>query len=267
MTRPLSLVVAAFALSSLAVPSVAEAGTDAFPNEDVVQCVKSVAGVGYSATVEWYEPGTYSDDKIRLGSVVKSEPIPVGMSSCYTSRTRMFAAVRMIGKDVASSAVALSSGVVVLVGSTSACLVATGGVGSGACGALGEGAFDLTVGAVALALPNPDEVIYTGAPSMVELGGAVWNPSAKESRPWETRLSARSSCTSDDQCNSRACGRETAVGGTSFTCSRHANGVTTYAGNDYWMYMPQGSTCWSDYMCASDSCSGNMGGFTKGTCD
>lgn len=266
MTRPLSFV-AAFALSSFAASSVAEAGTNTFPDEEVVQCVKSVAGVGYSATVEWYEPGTYSGGRVNLGNIVKSETITVGQSSCYTSHTRMFAAVRMIGKDVASSAVAISSGVVVLVGSTSACLVATGGTGSGACGVLGEVAFDVTVGAVELALPDPDEVIYTGAPSMVELGGTVWNPSAQEAHPWEQRLAARSSCTSDDQCNSRACGRETAASGTGLTCSPHANGVTTYAGYDYWMYMPSGSTCWSDYMCASETCSGNMGGFKKGTCD
>lgn len=40
----------------------------------------------------------------------------------------------------------------------------------------------------------------------------------------------------------------------------------TYGSNDFCYNMPDGSACWSDAMCDSGLCSGNMGGFQRGTC-
>ncbi|NEV60940.1 hypothetical protein [Thiorhodococcus minor] len=72
-------------------------------------------------------------------------------------------------------------------------------------------------------------------------------------------------CSSNADCINNACARATAAEDTSLTCC--ASGDTrTYAGFDYCSSMRKGSTCWSDAMCASGTCKGNMGGLQRGTC-
>src|SRR5579872_5620761 len=67
------------------------------------------------------------------------------------------------------------------------------------------------------------------------------------------------SCSSNNDCKNNACGRATAADGTPLTCCRSSE-IRTYAGFDYCGNMPNGSVCWSDAMCASDNCKGNMYG-------
>jgi len=75
----------------------------------------------------------------------------------------------------------------------------------------------------------------------------------------------RDACDSNDECISKACGRQTAKGGEKTTCCAH--GIKHYMGYDYCKRMSRGSVCWLDSMCASDSCSGNLYGAQKGKCD
>ena len=72
-------------------------------------------------------------------------------------------------------------------------------------------------------------------------------------------------CDIDNDCGNDACGRESAADGTGKTCCKSSDN-TRYAGYDYCMMMPNGTTCWSDNMCASYYCGGNMGGIQRGTC-
>jgi len=72
-------------------------------------------------------------------------------------------------------------------------------------------------------------------------------------------------CESNAECTNRACGRPTAADGATKVCCT-SNAITTYGGYDYCMKMPRGATCWSDYMCASEYCGGNLSGLRKGTC-
>ena len=73
------------------------------------------------------------------------------------------------------------------------------------------------------------------------------------------------SCGSNSDCKNNACGRRNAGGDDLICCP--SNGITTYAFNDYCTGMPRGSVCWSDAMCGSDNCRGNLYGVQKGICD
>ena len=72
-------------------------------------------------------------------------------------------------------------------------------------------------------------------------------------------------CEEDGDCGNEACARESAADGTSKTCCKSGK-THHYAGYDYCMEMPNGTTCWSDAMCASKSCKGNAWGIQRGTC-
>lgn len=73
------------------------------------------------------------------------------------------------------------------------------------------------------------------------------------------------SCSIDADCKNNACARETAADNAPKTCCSSGKN-SRYAGYDYCSEMPNGSTCWSDAMCASKTCKGNLSGLRKGTC-
>jgi hypothetical protein len=73
------------------------------------------------------------------------------------------------------------------------------------------------------------------------------------------------SCTSNDNCSNKACGRETAADGAKLVCCPSGK-TDLYGGFDYCTQMPDGSTCWSNAMCSSGFCRDNAGGLKKGTC-
>lgn len=73
-------------------------------------------------------------------------------------------------------------------------------------------------------------------------------------------------CGSNDECANNACGRESAADGTGKTCCASGD-YATYGGFDYCTKMPKGSVCWSDAMCASGNCKGNMSGLRRGKCN
>jgi len=79
------------------------------------------------------------------------------------------------------------------------------------------------------------------------------------------RLEPNSSCDVNAECLNQACGRETAADGARKICCPSGS-ITNYGGFDYCTQMPVGSVCWSDFMCASGVCQGNLGGLQKGVC-
>lgn len=72
-------------------------------------------------------------------------------------------------------------------------------------------------------------------------------------------------CTSNDECANDACGRATAADNTPTTCCASGE-LRNYGGFDYCASMPNGSVCWSDAMCSSGYCKGNLSGLRKGKC-
>lgn len=79
------------------------------------------------------------------------------------------------------------------------------------------------------------------------------------------KLPVNARCSKNAECANGACGRPTAADGAQLVCCPSGN-YTTYAGYDYCTGMPNGSVCWSDAMCASGNCKGNMSGLRKGVC-
>jgi hypothetical protein len=80
-----------------------------------------------------------------------------------------------------------------------------------------------------------------------------------------SKRAAGEACSSNDECANDACGRATAADGTPTTCCA-SGALRNYGGFDYCASMPSGSVCWSDAMCASGNCKGNMNGLRRGTC-
>ena len=72
-------------------------------------------------------------------------------------------------------------------------------------------------------------------------------------------------CETNSDCRRNACVRANAADNAPLTCCASGE-YTTYAGYDYCTKMPKGSVCWSDAMCSSGNCSGNMSGMKKGKC-
>lgn len=73
-------------------------------------------------------------------------------------------------------------------------------------------------------------------------------------------------CTEDSQCGpDGACGRQTAGPDAPLICCPSGS-TDLYAGYDYCTGMPDNSVCWSDAMCESLYCHGNLGGLQRGIC-
>lgn len=79
------------------------------------------------------------------------------------------------------------------------------------------------------------------------------------------RKSVGQSCEANKECANGACARESAADGAKKTCCASGD-YTTYAGYDYCTKMKNGTVCWSDAMCASGNCKGNLSGLQKGVC-
>ena len=78
-------------------------------------------------------------------------------------------------------------------------------------------------------------------------------------------LAVGAPCDSNKECENLACGRETAADGAPTSCCKSGQ-TSIYGGFDYCKEMPNGSTCWSDAMCAGKYCQDNNGGLQKGVC-
>lgn len=83
-------------------------------------------------------------------------------------------------------------------------------------------------------------------------------------------------CSEDSDCVTNACGRASADIGTALTCCESGE-TDTYAGYDYCTNMADGTTCWSNDMCAKKRdvdgivvsggfCADNGGGTRRGYC-
>jgi hypothetical protein len=73
------------------------------------------------------------------------------------------------------------------------------------------------------------------------------------------------SCSKDEECANKACGRSTADDGAKLVCCE-SGATSTYGGYDYCTGMAVGATCWADDQCQSGKCKGNGGGTQKGSC-
>jgi hypothetical protein len=75
----------------------------------------------------------------------------------------------------------------------------------------------------------------------------------------------KETCTKDRECLSDACGRLSADDSHTnlYLC---CDEITTYAGVDYCANLPVNAMCWSDAMCLTGLCKGNMGGLQRGLC-
>lgn len=72
-------------------------------------------------------------------------------------------------------------------------------------------------------------------------------------------------CKCNGECQSNACGRFKA-GTDSLQCCKKGVATRMYAGYYYCYGMADGTPCWSDEMCTSGYCKGNLGGLQKGIC-
>lgn len=79
------------------------------------------------------------------------------------------------------------------------------------------------------------------------------------------RKEVGAACEANKECANDACARESAEDNAPKTCCKSGS-YSTYAGYDYCSNMANGTTCWSDAMCASGNCKGNMSGLKKGIC-
>jgi len=145
---------------------------------------------------------------------------------------------------------------------------------NGACGRI-----DAASGAL-VCCPSGSIVTYAGYDycTQIPAGGVCWsdvmcasgycqdnNGGLQKGRCVE-KGAAGQPCTSNSDCKNNTCGRQTAADGAPLVCCPSGD-TRTYGGYDYCSNMPNGSTCWSDAMCASDYCGGNAGGLQRGTCE
>lgn len=72
------------------------------------------------------------------------------------------------------------------------------------------------------------------------------------------------SCTENRECKGKACGKLSADPTHPLLCC--ADGLSTYAGYDYCKNLPVGAMCWSDAMCVTGYCKGNLSGLKRGLC-
>ncbi len=79
------------------------------------------------------------------------------------------------------------------------------------------------------------------------------------------KLDVGQSCGVDSDCKNDHCARESARDGAKKVCCKSGKSGR-FGGFDYCYSMPDGTTCWSDAMCASGYCRGNAGGTKKGVC-
>jgi len=150
------------------------------------QCIYNKGG--YALTVEWYNPGLivfnggdaadYSN-YTTPGKPHSSESITLGYSSCTDAANRS-AVVRIVGHDIANTAITIAAGTVT--GVTTGVLgafacVGTAGVGCPAAVAGVAAASTGAVSAVGAALPSVNEIAYIGVPgseNYLDFYGTIW---------------------------------------------------------------------------------------------
>ncbi|QHV00266.1 hypothetical protein [Synechocystis sp. CACIAM 05] len=180
----LSLLASTFTLPLL-LPSSVQAQT-LIPGK---QCVFNNGA--FSVNVDWYDPGSiifigkdvteakdYSKYQVTGNPVDTKKDVTLGFSSCTEGANRV-AVVRIVGHDIANSAIIIAAGT--LAG------VATGVGGAFVCAAsVGAGCVTLavvapvtggTIAAVEKALPEVKEIAYIGSPgteNYVDLSGTIW---------------------------------------------------------------------------------------------
>ncbi|WP_457939675.1 hypothetical protein [Mesorhizobium sp. 10J20-29] len=260
------------------VASVAEAtavATAILPVNNVVQCVKAKFGIGYVARVNWYQPQNMLLDEVTSAMTLrpgakadKTEKIAVTEKSCITSKKRMVATVSAVGGESANTFISIAAGTIVAAGTGIAgAFVCVGTVGVG-CPAAVAGVSAVaggTVSAVGAALPDAGGMFYIGAPGSLEVSGTVWKPSSTEVQAWGAGKAINASCSSDSECANNTCARDSARDGNrSICCPSGKEGM--YAAHEYCYQLPRDKVCWSDAMCSSGNCKGNMNGLQRGKC-
>ncbi len=180
------LALATFVLPlSLSLPTHAQTKPALTPGK---QCIFNNAA--FSVNVDWYDPGSISfkggDTKNYKNYTILNDAKPiktdknitVGLQSC-TNAGNQIAVARIVGHDIANSAIIYATGAVVGAGTgVASAFVCAGTVGAG-CIALAAVA-PATGGAIALvekALPAVQEIAYMGPPgteNYVDLSGTIW---------------------------------------------------------------------------------------------
>lgn len=152
------------------------------------QCIFNNAA--FSVHVDWYDPGSIvfkgGDPKNYKNYTILNDAKPiktdknvtVGLSSCTDAGNRA-AVVRIVGHDIANSAITIAAGTVAG--------AATGVAGAFVCAAsVGAGCVALavvapvvggTISAVEKVLPAVQEIAYMGSPgttNYVDLSGTIW---------------------------------------------------------------------------------------------
>ncbi len=245
------------------------------PPNTQTQCVNAVFGIGYVAVVNWYNPINVIYDPVtnatslRPGATAfKSENVSLGFSSCVTENVRMVATISVLGGDIANQAITIAVGTIVAITSgVAGAVVCVGTVGAGCPGAAAAigAATSGAAAAMTNTLPEAAGMFYIGAPGIVDVAGTVWVPTATETRAWGGGGPINATCTADTGCSNNTCARGSAADGAGLLCC--PSGQAGMYGGYYYCYgMTSGSTCWSDAMCSSNYCGGNLGGLQRGTC-
>ena len=239
------------------------------------QCVKAKFGILYAAKVRWYDPLSviYNPDNgeiaIKNGArAYKTEDVAVLQTSCVQTNKKMVAQVSVIGGEIANQAITIAAGTTVAIaGAVTGAVVCVGTVGAGCPAAVG-GVSAAVGGAVSLAgmaLPDAKTTFYVGAPGKLELSGTVWSPEVEEVRAFGKGLPIGRECSSDGQCANNTCARDSArEGNRSICCPSGREGF--YTGYEYCHGLTSGQVCWTDAMCSSGICEGNMYGAQRGEC-
>ena len=239
--------------------------------EATVQCVSNVFGKsGIVANVKWYNPADVVAEKksnneynvAAKKAPVRDENIAVAQRSCHESDTRMFAVVSVVGGKYAAGSVSLAAGTLVSIAGAVAC-VGTAGV---ACPAVAVVAGIVVGGASGFGIPDPKEIFYAGAPSVLEISGTVFDAEAHELDPWNLRKHVGSICKRDESCLNFTCAYGSAGPDPEAVCCATTK-KNLYAEPPYIRDAMKAGTSAGPTRCArADIATGNWGGSQRGTC-
>lgn len=73
-------------------------------------------------------------------------------------------------------------------------------------------------------------------------------------------------CSSDNECSNNTCGKQSAATGAPSICCPSCE-TETFGDVNYCTQISNGLACWSDSMCNSNNCVGNVGGSQRGICN
>ncbi|MBL4940217.1 MAG: hypothetical protein JKY81_00985 [Colwellia sp.] len=145
------------------------------------QCVTGLFGVGYVATVKWYDPKKI---KIKNGRVtgfdkalVQTKKVAVFETKCLKSKKAHYITIQANGNNETSWFIASASAATIGIGGVALCSTAAAAIAP-VCAEVVVGAAMTSVGLIREALPDPG-IFWQGYAKRVEISGTVFNAKGK----------------------------------------------------------------------------------------